>query len=42
MEITAKVCTFCFIANSIQITAKIPCFVEMKSKQQHKICGVSK
>jgi hypothetical protein len=36
MEIVIEV----YSGNSIRITYKIPCCVEMKSKQQNKICGI--
>ncbi len=39
MEITTKVCTFLFYWKFNLNYKKIPCFVEMKSKQQNKISG---
>jgi hypothetical protein len=42
MEIIAKVCTYLFYLKFSKNYNKIPCFVEMKSKQQDNIYGISK
>jgi len=43
MEIIAEICTSWFYWKKLHSNyTKIPCFVEMKSKQQNKFCGLSK
>jgi len=42
MEIIVKVCTSLFYWKLNYNYSKIPCSVEMKSKQQNKICGITK
>ncbi len=41
MEIIAKVYTSLFCWKINQNYNKIPCFVKMKFKKQHKVCGIS-